>query len=144
MKNVTMDIRENHVLTCGFTWTSSNRRPINLCMKKAKRTSTGNIFAANLKKVLDQRGLSARAGAEVAGVPNSTFSAWLGGAAPLDLESVYRFAKGVGVDFQWLLLNKTEPPPTISITDLYDVSAEPDLSGLFQVELRRLKPKVKK
>ncbi|WII72156.1 hypothetical protein QJS83_16965 [Bdellovibrio sp. 22V] len=111
---------------------------------KRKRISTGNIFAANLKKVLKERGLSARAGAEIAGVPSSTFNMWTSGSVPENHEAVYRFAKGVGVSFQWLLIGKEEPPPTISITDLYDVSAEPDLSGIFLIEAKRLKPKAKK
>lgn len=111
---------------------------------KRKRTSTGNIFAANLKKVLKDRGLSARAGAEIAGVPSSTFNMWTSGSVPENHEAVYRFAKGVGVSFQWLLIGKEEPPPTLNITDLYDLIAEPEMSGLFQIELRRLKPKTKK
>ncbi|WP_374032203.1 helix-turn-helix domain-containing protein [Bdellovibrio bacteriovorus] len=115
-----------------------------LDMTRRKRTTTGPIFAANLKLVLKERGLSSRAGAEIAGVPASTFSQWLAGTVPLDLESVHRFAKGVGVDFQWLLIGKTEPPPVVSIKDFYDVSDEPDLSGVFLIEAKRLKPKQKK
>lgn len=117
--------------------------PIRHAMKKSKRITTGKIFAENLKTVLDQRDLSAKQAALLAGVPASTLSQWLGGSMPLDMESVYRFCQATGTDFQWLLVNKTEPLKA-SIEDVFEYAEEPSISGIFIVELKRLKPKDKK
>ena len=101
------------------------------------------MFCQNLKKVMKERSLSGRATAEIAGVAQSTFSQWMSGAQPNDLQAVHRLAVGLKISFSWLLLGVDEPQPTRSLEDLYDISSEPDLSGIFLLEAKRLRPKQK-
>ena len=106
-----------------------------------KRNTTGNVFSANLKSVLKERGLTAKATAKGSNVSTSTFGQWINGATPLDLEAVYRVATFLNVDFTWLLTGKVSPtaPPTLS--DLFTVADDPELSGIYSIEVKRLKLK---
>ena len=112
--------------------------------RKTKQKGSSSIFCANLQKVMKERSLSGRATAEIAGVAQSTFAQWLSGSQPNDLEAVHRLAVGLNVSFSWLLLGKEEAIPSRSLEDLYDIATEPDLSGFFLLEAKRLRPKQKK
>lgn len=115
--------------------------PNSLVMKKGKRNTAGSVFSANLKTILKDRGLTAKAAAAIAEISPSTFGQWVNGATPLDMEAVFRFARGVNVDFAWLLTGKSEPSKTPSISDLFETSDVPDMSGIFLIEAKRLKVK---
>lgn len=107
-----------------------------------KRSGPG-LFGTNLSKILKERGISARAASSLAEIPQSTLSQWLGGSAPTDMEAVYRLAKALDVDFTFLLLGRTDRQPKLRrLEDLFEVSDEASMSGLFRIEIKRLKPKL--
>ncbi|MCB9073028.1 MAG: helix-turn-helix transcriptional regulator [Bdellovibrionaceae bacterium] len=105
-----------------------------------RQTKSNNIFSKNLAGVLDDRNLSAKQGAKLAGVPSSTFTAWSNGsAAPLDLEAVHRFCQATQTDFEWLLTgNRSKQQPKLE--DFFEAkSGDPILSGIYQIEVKPLK-----
>lgn len=108
-----------------------------------KRRGTDSIpFGRILKKFMDERRLTVRAVAEMAGVRSSVVQGWCDGSNPHDLLAVERLAKALGVGFKQLLLGGTEAsaaPDGLSENfdrqDLFD--------GVCQVTIKRLIPKVK-
>ena len=110
-------------------------------MEKRKKRTTLGPFATNLKRILEERRITAKAASELAQIPNSTLGQWLAGAAPLDLEAVNRLAIALDVDFQFLVLGKAAPPKAQRSEDFFEIENEASLSGLFQIEIKRLKPK---
>lgn len=110
-------------------------------MGKTKKALTPGPFAINLARLLKEKKVSARAAAKIAQVPPSTLAQWLAGVTPLDLEAVHRIATHFDVDFQFLLLGKMPKQAVPKVEDLYDISSEASLAGLFQIEIKRLIPK---
>lgn len=110
-------------------------------MGKQKKALVPGPFAINLTRLLKEKKVSARAAAKIAQVPPSTLAQWLEGVTPLDLEAVHRIATHFDVDFQFLLLGKMPKQAAPKIEDLYDISSEASLAGLFQIEIKRLIPK---
>ena len=92
---------------------------------------------------MEERRLTPKIAAELAEVPRSTFGEWLNGASPTDLEAVARFAQKLGVSFEYLLLGKVVTQAAPDIKEIFDVAEETSLSGLFQIEIKRLTPKRK-
>lgn len=90
---------------------------------------------------MEERKLTSKLAAEMAEVPRSTFGEWLNGATPTDLEAVARFAQKLGVSFEFLLLGKVVTQQPQDIKDLFEIADETSMSGLFQIEIKRLKPK---
>lgn len=71
--------------------------------KKPIRKRVDSPFAKNLKNILEERGISQRAAAEIAGVNSATINQWLSGSQPNDSMAVLKLCKGLRCDFQWLL-----------------------------------------
>lgn len=115
--------------------------PISLGMKKIKRNTSGAVFAANLKSILKERGLTAKAVAKGSKISPSTLGQWINGAAPLDLLAVYRLASFLNVDFTWLLTGKENPANTPELKDLFNITDASDLEGIFLIQAKRLQPK---
>lgn len=110
--------------------------------KKALRKKVESVFAKNLKTILNERGISQRAAAAIADVGTSTVNDWLAGVNPNDLQAVHKLAKGLQVDFAWLVLGivperiKTNE---MALNEIFEIEIEPNLSGLFLLEAKRLK-----
>lgn len=112
---------------------------------KRKRQGTDKLpFAKILKRVMDERGLSIGAIAEMAGVSRSVVQSWTSQANPHDLQAVGRLAKALKVNFRELLLGEAESESTrgTSINDLFD---EKELfEGICRINIQRLVPKKEK
>lgn len=111
-------------------------------MKNAK-PKTKSPFAQNLKRVLEERGISQRAASELAGVPTSTIGDWLSGVHPTDALTVQRLARALKTDFEWLLTGEIGKADLSSVPlgELFDLECEPTFTGIFEISARRLKRK---
>src|SRR5665213_1885049 len=89
-----------------------------------KRQGTDELpFAKNLKCIMEERKLTVRAVAAMAGVKQpSVVMSWLSNANPHDLKSVGRLAKALDMNFKDLLLGESdqESAKGMSVTDLFD------------------------
>lgn len=110
---------------------------------KPVRTRVKSPFADNLKAILAERGLTQRGAAEIAGVHVAVLNEWLQGASPADHVAVMKLCTGLRVDFQWLLTGVHSNPDLskTSLAELFDIEPDPDFSGLFLLEAKRLKRK---
>ncbi len=116
-------------------------------MKNRQRSSSvSSAFAANLKKVLKERGLSQRAAAEICGVNATSITDWLAGMAPRDLSAVLRLCQAIKVDFQWLLTGQHSEVrlEDLSLNEIFEIEHDPAFSGMFVIEAKRLKRRSKK
>lgn len=117
-------------------------------MKSESNQRKGGLrspFAKNLKSLLEERKLSQRAAAELAGVRPSVINDWLAGGNPLNLDAVLKLCVALKADFQWLLTGTQSDTnrQDISMSELFESTDEPALSGLFLIEAKRLKRKSK-
>lgn len=109
-------------------------------MATKKRQGTNQItFGVRLRKTMDERSLTVRAIAEMAGVNSSVVQSWISKAVPHDLEAVARLAKALNIGFKELLLG--EPEMAESPEMMFD--AEDWFEGLCKVSIQRLVPKKK-
>ena len=112
-----------------------------IVMKKQEGNAQ-STFSENLSHVLKERGISVRAAGELAGVSSSTIAGWANGtASPLDMPSVQRLAKALSVNFEWLLTGTVETSTPKTLEEAFDISKDPTLSGFFEIQIRRIKPK---
>jgi transcriptional regulator with XRE-family HTH domain len=108
--------------------------------KHQKRSSLSPL-AVNLKRILEERGISARAAAELAQIPPSTLSQWLAGINPTDMKAVNRLAVALNIEFHFLVLGEPAPSKQHKMEDHFEIENEASMSGLFEISIRRLKPK---
>ncbi len=110
---------------------------------KKKRQGTDELpFAKNLKRIMDERNLTVRAIAVMAGVKQpSVVMSWLSNANPHDLKSVSRLAKALNMNFKELLLGEVESETVkaMSIADLFDEKEM--FEGICKINIQRLVPK---
>ncbi|WP_168196521.1 helix-turn-helix domain-containing protein [Bdellovibrio sp. ZAP7] len=106
-----------------------------------KRNTSGTVFSMNLKTVLKEKKLTAKAVAKGAEISPSTFGQWINGAAPMDLQAVYRLARFLNVDFTWLLTGKFSQPVVPALQDFFTFADASELSGIYSIEVKKLKPK---
>src|ERR1022692_613768 len=106
-----------------------------------KRQRKGNLpFARNLRKLMQDRGLSQKEICKQTGIKTTTLNDWLGGTAPSDLIAVAELCRVLKVDFQVLLLG-SRPEHEYeekSLHELFDVQDSPEFSGIFLIEAKRL------
>lgn len=108
-----------------------------------RKSGTNKLpFGKILKGVMQERGLTVRAVAEMAGVSPSVVQGWVTKANPHDLQAVARLAQALGMSFKALLLGETESiGKAAAVSDLF---LEQDLfDGLCKVSIKRLVPRVK-
>jgi transcriptional regulator with XRE-family HTH domain len=112
-------------------------------VSKPVRKKIQSPFAKNLKSILDERGLSQKAAAEIAGITASTVNDWLAGSQPADLLSVQRLARALKVDFEFLVTGSQSRVSLqdLSMTELFDSEPDPSFSGIFEISARRLRRK---
>jgi transcriptional regulator with XRE-family HTH domain len=116
---------------------------MDMAKTKKKRQGTDELlFAMNLKRIMDERNLTVRAIAVMAGVKQpSVVMSWLSNANPHDLQAVARLAKALDLGFKELLLGETDTniKRTITVEDLFD---ETDFfEGICKISIQRLVPK---
>ncbi len=113
--------------------------------KKPKRKRPEySIFAKNLNRLMQERGLSHRVVVQLAGVSQSTLADWSAGSAPSDLSKVASLARALGVSFTYLCLGIEEHPSKdeIDLHDLYDEETT-SFDGLYKIKAIRLTRKTK-
>lgn len=106
-----------------------------------KKKVAKSIFATNLEKLLKERKLTQKMLADLIGASPSTLNEWIkDGKQPQSMDAVLRICESLKVDFQWLLTgqNSRTNLKDISLSELFEVSEEPDFSGVFQIEMKRL------
>lgn len=108
---------------------------------KPTRKKIPSPFARNLKKILEERGISQRGAAEIAGVNVAVLHDWLNGSVPHDHSAVLKLCKALSCDFQWLLTDTHAQieAKDFSISEIFDVQDDPDYSGIFMIEAKRLR-----
>lgn len=111
--------------------------------KKPVRKRADGPFAQNLKTIFNERGLTQRSAAEIAGVSVATINDWLNGSQPNDLMAVMKLCNTLKCDFQWLLTdsNKRVSPEDLSLSQIFDIEDDPTFSGVFMIEAKKLKRK---
>lgn len=116
-----------------------NKKP----KQKPTRKRVDSPFPKNLKQVQEEKGLSLRAIAAICKVKPNVVHGWLHGSQPQNLDSILRLCVATEVDFQWLLtgVRKEAKAGKLRLEDHFDIEPEQELSGLFIVDIRRLRPK---
>lgn len=108
-----------------------------------KRQGTDELpFARNLKRIMEERKLTVRAIAAMAGVKQpSVVMSWLSNANPHDLKSVGRLATALDINFKELLLGESDQglDKAASVADLFD--EKKIFEGLCKINIQRLMPK---
>lgn len=115
-------------------------------MKKSNKPTRKRIsspLGKNLRKVLEERAISQRGAAELAGVQVSVINGWLTDSIPHDLSAVQRLCRGLKVDFEWLLTGERSKLNIgdVPLSEIFDVEDEADFSGVFEISARRLRRK---
>ncbi len=112
-------------------------------MSKPARKKIQSPFSKNLKSILDERGLSQKTAAEIAGTTASTINDWLAGSQPADLLCVQKSARALKTDFEWLLTGNQNRVniQEISMSELFEGEPDPSFSGIFEISARRLRRK---
>lgn len=107
-------------------------------MAAKKRKGTNKLtFGVRLRKIMDDRNLTVRAIAEMAGVTSSVIQSWISKAAPHDLEAVAKLAKALNVGFKEILLGEPETGESPEL--MFD---EQDwFEGICKVKIQRLVPR---
>lgn len=114
---------------------------MNMPIEKKRQGTNKLPFANILKKIMDERGLSVRAVAELAGVSPSVAQSWISKANPHDLQAVARLAKALNINFKELLLGETDSSNSSQLT-IKDIFEEKDFfEGICKVSIQRLVPK---
>lgn len=108
--------------------------------RQPKRKRSSAPFAANLKAILDERSLSQRQAAALAGVNVAVINGWLSGAMPGDPVALLRLCKAIKCDFQWLITGERSlDKGRASLAEIFEIHEEPAFSGVFMIEAKRLK-----
>lgn len=118
--------------------------PIELVMGKPQVDAIK--FSKNLSTILKDRGVSVRAAAQIAKIPVSTLTAWTNGSTTPSLtqiDALQRLAHALGLSLEKLLTGNDSRIEKISFTDAFDIASDPTMSGLFEISVRRITPKLK-
>jgi transcriptional regulator with XRE-family HTH domain len=110
-------------------------------MMAKKNNGTETLpFGRALRALMQERHLTLKQVAELAGVSTSVVQNWLEGKAPHDLKAVARLAQALGIGFKALLVG--EPENIGSGSALSDLFQEQDLfDGLCKLSIKRLVPR---
>ncbi|MBS1959972.1 MAG: helix-turn-helix transcriptional regulator [Bdellovibrionales bacterium] len=109
-----------------------------------KRKGTNELpFGKILKRIMQERDLTVRAVAELAGVSGSVVQSWINQANPHDLKAVAKLAKGLKMEFKELLLGEVEH--TSEVRGIAELFQEQDLfDGHCKIIIKRLVPRKEK
>lgn len=121
--------------------------------KKPVRKRPDSSFRHQLNEVMLDHNLSLDAVAKICGVSKSVVFDWTQGAIPQDFSKILKLCKACEVDFQWLMTGErpTREHPSsapqkkhFSLDDIcldpsVMVDADPEFSGIFLVEMKRIR-----
>lgn len=104
-------------------------------------------FSKNLKSILEERGVSQKAAAAIAGVTPVTINDWIHNtsSAPQNHIAIQRLCRALNCDFEWLLTGSQSRVDlqNISMAELFESEPDPSFSGIFEISARRLRRKKK-
>ena len=107
---------------------------------RGRRIKKPSPFTKNFIRLLAESGWSHRRAAEVAGVAPSVVSGWTAGSVPNDLVALLKISDALSADFQYLLTGvPSEKIAPERIGEIFDIEDESNLTGIFQIELKRLR-----
>ena len=95
-------------------------------------------FSGNLKRVMDERGLTVKTICEATGIPTSTLSDWLSGSSPRLNDHILKLTRflGCSVDF---LLTGSEPEKEIIESIVEEGSNFSEIHvGVYRVKIEKL------
>jgi transcriptional regulator with XRE-family HTH domain len=106
-----------------------------------KRKGTGSLpFGRILAKIMEERRLTLREIAALAGVSVSVVENWISGSNPHDLKAIDRLSQKLAVPFKKLLLGIPEVVDAPNaISEIYD--EQEFFDGLARIKIQRLVPK---
>jgi transcriptional regulator with XRE-family HTH domain len=96
-------------------------------------------FHETLKKLMQERGVSASVVCQATGIPKSTLSEWLGGRKPQLDDGIVRLARFFGVSVEHFVTGR-EPEETI-IRDFIDQAEEGFVelhSGVYRLRVEKM------
>lgn len=96
-------------------------------------------FAETLKKLIKDKGVSAREVSRSTGVPQATLNSFLQGGSSQKPEHVLALAKYFGVSMEFILFGESANEPTLN-----ELSLEPLFNGWLKVRIERAIPDKKK
>lgn len=99
-------------------------------------------WGQRLKSVLNERKISLRKAAAMAGVSPSVMDSWTSGATPSDLLAVKALSNSLGVSFSWLLTGEPDSGgDSISIHEYFEEFTL--FNGLARIKIEKLIPRKK-
>lgn len=105
---------------------------------KRKKKSNQSHFGKALKSIAEEKGLSMRELAKIAGVSTSTINDWQSGAAPENYLAVKKMADSLGVSFTFLLTGQREQASlTPTISDVLEAGEEV-FNGFAKITIQRM------
>lgn len=106
-----------------------------------------SLFSKNLKSILEERGVSQKAAAAIAGVTPVTINDWIHNTSstPQNHLAIQRLCRALNCDFEWLLTGSQSRVDlqNISMAELFESEPDPSFSGVFEISARRLRRKIK-
>lgn len=112
--------------------------------KRVRRPKEPSPFTNNLKALLKERGISIRKAAGICDVSPSVVSQWTSGSQPADTRPLLRLCEHLGADFQNLLTGiPSRGLGMTNLTEIFEIEKSTELSGIFLIEAKRLKPRKK-
>ncbi|MGZ6288790.1 MAG: hypothetical protein ACXWQO_11440 [Bdellovibrionota bacterium] len=108
--------------------------------KRGRRPKAPTPFTKNFAHLLKEKGCTHRHAAEIAGLAPSVISGWTAGSIPHDLKALLKITETLNADFQFILtgVSSNSIPPS-RIHELFEAEIHPELTGLFMVEVKRLR-----
>lgn len=108
--------------------------------KRGRKPKGESPFTKNFVNLLKEKKCSHRKAAEIAGVAPSVISNWTAGSTPNNLAALLRLTEALGADFQFILTGiRSDAVPIHRLGEIFEVEDQPNLTGIFQMEIRRLK-----
>lgn len=112
--------------------------------KRRKRKMVNSPFGKNLSALLKERGLRQSDAAKLIGVAPSVINTWISNASPQNLKAVLNLCEALDADFQEVLTGVPSHSSEIEkshLGEFFDVDEKDQLTGIFFVQAKRLKPK---
>ncbi len=97
-------------------------------------------FAENLKRLMKDRGITARTLSQATGIPTSTISEWSAGREPKLSKSTVKLARYFDVSIEFLITGE-EPEQTVVSNLIENFASEFTTihQGLYRVKVEKLK-----
>lgn len=99
----------------------------------------GTSFATNLKKLMQERGLTAKVISQATGIATSTLSEWANGRQPKLDDAVIRLARFLGVTVEFLATGESIEETMIrEITDTIGDGFTTIHQGIYRLKIEKM------